>query len=151
MNLGLLNQVFYFHRHDKKFRFRKKSFLGRMSIWLFLYIGEGGGGYGQIITVLHGGDVKMITILHRGGGVSRDPQKWVRNMSTTPYLVLCIWKRWVSLFMVNIYLGREGRWGLWWFLCAGCCFGVEGWSWLAAFQLPRVIKIIHRVCMTWSG
>ena len=25
----------------------------------------------------------MITILH-GGGVSRDPQKWLRNMCTTP-------------------------------------------------------------------
>ena len=27
----------------------------------------------------------MITILHGGGRVSRDPQKWLRNMCTTPY------------------------------------------------------------------
>ena len=26
----------------------------------------------------------MITILHRGEGVSQDPQKWLRNMCTTP-------------------------------------------------------------------
>ena len=35
------------------FSFGKKSFLGSISIWLYLYIG----GYGQ-----------MITVLHRGGG-----------------------------------------------------------------------------------
>ena len=42
-----------------------------------------------MITVLHrGGYAQMITILHRGGGggrVSRDPQKWLRNMCTTPH------------------------------------------------------------------
>ena len=126
----------------------KKSFLGR---YVKMIISLHRGGTAKWLQYYMGGYAQMITILQRGGGVSRDPQKWLRNMCTTPYLVLCIWKRWVSLFMVNIYLGREGRWGLWWFLCAGCCFGVEGWSWLAAFQLPRVIKIIHRVCMTWSG
>ena len=32
-----------------------------------------------------GGYAQMITILH-GGGVSRDPKKWLRNMCTTPML-----------------------------------------------------------------
>ena len=26
----------------------------------------------------------MITVLHRGGGVSRDPQKWLHNLRPTP-------------------------------------------------------------------
>ena len=35
--------------------------------------------------ILHrGGSRQMITILHRGGGVCRDPQKWLRNIWMTP-------------------------------------------------------------------
>ena len=50
----------------------KKSFLGGMSKWLQLYIG---GGYGEMITVLHrGGYAQMITILHRGEGSLGTPR-----------------------------------------------------------------------------
>ena len=45
---------------------------GDMPKWLQYYIG---GGYAQMITILH------------GGGVSRDPKKWLRNMCMTPNLV----------------------------------------------------------------
>ena len=39
-----------------------------------------------MIAVLHrGGYAQMITILHRGRGVSQDPKKLLRNMCTTPY------------------------------------------------------------------
>ena len=31
-----------------------------------------------------GGNAQIITILHRGEGVSRDPQKWLRNVCKTP-------------------------------------------------------------------
>ena len=70
---------------------------GALAKWLQYYIGVGQ----QMVTVLHrgglandssipwggggGGYAQMITILHRGGGVSLDPQKWLRNMCTTPY------------------------------------------------------------------
>ena len=40
-----------------------------------------------MITILHrGGYGQKITILHREGGVYRDPQKWLRNLWMTPYL-----------------------------------------------------------------
>ena len=55
-----------------------------------------GGRKGKMITVLHrGGYAQMITILH-GGGFSRDPQKWLRNLCTTPRMntMKMIWKRW---------------------------------------------------------
>ena len=59
----------------KKIRFLsvgKKSFLEGMSKLLQLYIG---GGYGEMITVLHrGGYAQMITILHRGEGSLRTPK-----------------------------------------------------------------------------
>ena len=39
-----------------------------------------------MITILHrGGYGQKITILHREGGVYRDPQKWLRNLWMTPY------------------------------------------------------------------
>ena len=38
-----------------------------------------------MITILHrGGYGQKITILHREGGVYRDPQKWLRNLWMTP-------------------------------------------------------------------
>ena len=44
------------------------------------------GGYGQMITILHRGGVGPNDYrLHRGGGVCRDPQKWLRNIWMTPY------------------------------------------------------------------
>ena len=58
----------------------KKSFLGGMSKWLQLYIG----GYSQMITVLHGAGMPKWLQYYMGGGGSRDPQKWLRNMCTTP-------------------------------------------------------------------
>ena len=42
-----------------------------------------------MIRVLHWGEgyAQMIAILD-GGGVSQDPQKWLRNMCTTPYYMI---------------------------------------------------------------
>ena len=61
-----------------------------------------------MITVLHrGGYAQMITILHREGGVSRDPQKWLRNMCTTPYR-----KRFSCFHQTNHYWPQE--WCLVW-------------------------------------
>ena len=56
---GFVNMIISLHR-------------GGTAKWLQYYM-DGGRGYAQ-----------MITILHRGGGVSPDPQKWLRNMCTTP-------------------------------------------------------------------
>ena len=41
-----------------------------------------------MITVLHRGGMPKWLQYYIGGGVSRDPQKWLRNMCTTPY---CKW------------------------------------------------------------
>ena len=42
-----------------------------------------------MITILHrGGYGQKITVLHREGGVYRDPQKWLRNLWMTPYCKL---------------------------------------------------------------
>ena len=38
------------------------------------------------MSYMGGGYAQMIIILHRGGGVSWDPQKWLRNICTTPYM-----------------------------------------------------------------
>ena len=38
-----------------------------------------------MITVLHRGGMPKWLQYYIGGGVSRDPQKWLRNMCTTPY------------------------------------------------------------------
>ena len=53
-----------------------------MSKWLQYYIG---GVRRNDYSITWGGRyAQMITILHMGGGVSRDSQKWLRNMCTTP-------------------------------------------------------------------
>ena len=46
-----------------------------------------------MIGVLHGGGgyAQKITILHRGGGVYRDPQNALRNLWTAPKLKLTFW------------------------------------------------------------
>ena len=55
-----------------------------MSKLLQLYIG---GVRRNDYSITWGGYAQMITILHRGGGVSRDPRKWLRNMCTTPKML----------------------------------------------------------------
>ena len=64
-----------------------------------------------MITILHrGGYAQKITILHREGGVFRDPQKWLRNLWMTPYVTVSQSPRLTRLLTV---MDREMLTGGW--------------------------------------
>ena len=76
----------------------------------------------------------MITILHRGGGVSRDPQMWLRNMCTTPINISST--QMTIFFFQSQYLSSSdfGKLGTGWSKSAGPYF--------LGPNLPRTTEIV---------